>query len=118
MPERRLESQAEGTCEQEAGGPVLLWELGLGMNWPGETHRFLGAWEGGRSQKKRAVEGDPILGWWGGGRSLSAWLGGEVIEENGVQESRTCCCCPGRCSPGLRKDSHSVGRDPGTGKGR
>ena len=41
MPVRRLESQAEGTCEQEAGGPVLLWEMGLGMNWPGETHRFL-----------------------------------------------------------------------------
>lgn len=30
---------AEGS---EAGGPVLLWELGLDVNWPGETNRFLG----------------------------------------------------------------------------
>lgn len=68
MPERRLESQAEGTCEQEAGGPVLLWELGLGMNWPGETHRFLGAWEGGRSQKKESSRGRSDSGLVGRGK--------------------------------------------------
>lgn len=37
-------------------------------------------------------------------------LGEGLIEEGRIQKQRCCCCCLGRCSSGLRRDSHSVGR--------